>query len=324
MMSEREQTYTYTLPEGFKIAFGVSMGSSTVQGWYMTAVGDIFPLFTDVNPSRFSIKELKKSNQRILEFFNYLYSHTYDDRIGIFFNSFGYAFDGGKKTGDEIGIPYAWVEDTDQYEDKSLVSAMAEVISENPKFQNMFLGINRNWKTDHGQELGGQWAKQIQGYLDNKDFTECEWVVDLGGKSGTLYHRQGDIYVKRETIFSDTTPNSLVDTPSDFVDYTNMEMAKLQQAGIDVSKLAILQTGEMREKNVPGVFSTSVGLHEYLPQEIESTYEAYDFMRTVLQTEEVSSFTLTPVDGHKFHVTVEPGMGIFQRVWSSIMCVFFG
>tara|TARA_B100000963_G_C22591895_1_gene655928 strand:+ start:41 stop:1015 length:975 start_codon:yes stop_codon:yes gene_type:complete len=324
MTAEREQTYTYTLPEGFKIAFGVSMGSSTVQGWYMTAVGDIFPLFTDVDPSRFSIKELKKSNQRILEFFNYLYSHTYDDRIGIFFNSFGYAIDGGKKKGEEIGIPYAWVEDTEQYTDTSLVSAMAVVISENPKFQNMFLGINRNWKTDHGQELGGQWAKQIQSYLDDKDFTECEWVVDLGGKSGTLYHRQGDIYVKRETIFADTTPNSLVDTPSEFVDYTNMEMAKLQQAGIDVSKLAILQTGEMREKNIEGVFSTAIGLHEYLPQEIESTYEAYDFMRTVLQTEEVSSFNLTPVDGHKFHVTVEPGMGIFQRVWSSIMCTFFG
>ena len=108
------------------------------------------------------------------------------------------------------------------------------------------------------------------------------WVIDLGGKSGTLYHRQGDIYVKRETIFADTPPNSLVDTPSEFIDYTNIEIAKLQQAGIDVSKLAILQTGEMREKNIQGVFSTSVGLHEYLPQEIESTYEAYDFMRTVL------------------------------------------
>ena len=86
---------------------------------------------------------------------------------------------------------------------------MAVVISENPKFQNMFLGINRNWKTDQEQELGGQWAKQIQSYLDDKDFTECQWVIDLGGKSGTLYHRQGDIYVKRETIFADTPPNSL-------------------------------------------------------------------------------------------------------------------
>jgi hypothetical protein len=324
MMDTREATYTYTLPTGFNIAFGVSMGSSTVQGWYMTAVGDIFPLFTDVDPSRFSIKELKKSNQRILEFFNYLYNHTYDDRIGIFFNSFGYAFDGGKKKGDEIGIPYAWVEDTDQYTDTSLVTSMAEVIYQNAKFQNMFLGINRNWKTDHGQELGGQWAKQIQGYLDDKGFSDCQWVIDLGGKSGTLYHRQGDIYVKRETIFADTTPNSLVDTPTEFIDYTNMEMAKLQQAGIDISKVAILQTGEMREMEIQEVFSTTVGLHEYLPQEIESTYEAYDFMRTVLQVDEGSSFTLTPVDGHKFHITVEPPMSFFQRVWSTIMCTIFG
>lgn len=324
MMNAREATYTYTLPQGFNVAFGVSMGSSTVQGWYITAVGDIFPLFTDVDPSWFSIKELKKSNHRILEFFNYLYNHTYDNRIGIFFNSFGYAIDGGKKKGDEIGIPYAWVEDTDQYTDISLVSAMAEVISQNSHFKNMFLGINRNWKTDQGQELGGQWAKQIQDYLDEKNFTDCEWVVDLGGKSGTLYHREGDIYVKRETIFADTTPNSLIDTPSDFIDYTNIEMAKLQQAGIDTSKLAILQTGEMREKNIQGVFSTSVGLHEYLPQNVESTYEAIDFMRTVLQVDEASSFSLTPVDGHKFHITVEPPMGFLQRVWSTIMCTIFG
>ena len=244
--------------------------------------------------------------------------------MGIFFNSFGYSIDGGKKNGNEIGIPYAWLEDTDQYVDKSLVLAMAEVISQNPKFKNMFMTINRNWKTEHGQELGGQWARQIKGYLEDKNFMDCEWVIDLGGKSGTLYHLEGDIFVKKETIFNDTEPNSLIDTPSEFIDYTNIEIAKLQQAGIDISKLAILQTGEMREKDIQGIFSSEVGFHEYLPQDIESEYEVYDFTRTILQTEDVSSFSLVPKEGHKFQVVVESALGWTERLWNFVTRVIWG
>ena len=316
-----QATHFETIPEGFQVAFGVSIGSSSIQGFYLTPDGEIRPLFTDIDVTRWTPKALKASKELVNEFFSYLTQYTYDGRVGILFNSFGYAFDGGKtKT---PGSPFAWVENG-VFSDTSLVGVMAEVIEENPLFAHTFLAVNRNWKTEHGEEVGGQWAKQIQGYLDEKGFTDCEWVIDLGGKSGTLYHRQGDIYVKRETIFRDTTPNSLVDTPSDFVDYFNLEIAKLQQAGLNTSKMAVLQTGLMRERNVEGIFSKEVGFYEYLPQDVESTYEAIDFMRTVLRVEEASSFTFTPLDNYKIRVTPEPPLGFFGRIWSSIMYNFFG
>ena len=311
-----------TYPEGFQVAFGVSIGSTSIQGFYLTPSGEILPLFTEDDSTRWTTKALKESKELIREFFEYLVQYTYNDRVGILFNSFGYAFDGGKcKT---PGAPFAWVEDTETFKDKSFVGLMAEVIEENPEYGRMFLAVNRNWKTEHGEEVGGQWAKQINDYLETHGIIGCEWLIDLGGRSGTLYHREGEIFVKRETIFKDTTPNSLVDTPSDFLDYFNMEMAKLQQAGIDVTKLAVLQTGEMREKNVEGIFSTGVMFHDYLPQEVESNFEAIDFMRTVLRTNEASSFTMTPLDDYKIQVIPEPGMGIFGRFWSSLMYSIFG
>lgn len=312
----------HTHPEGFKIAFGVSIGSSSINGFYLTPQGDIRPLFSDVDQLKWTPKSLKGSKDLVYQFFDYLSEHTYDGRVGILFNSFGYAFDGGKTK--NPGAPFAWVEETFNFSDTSLVGIMAEVVEEYPQFSETFLAVNRNWKTEHGEEVGGQWAKQIQGYLDEKDFKDCQWVIDLGGKSGTLYHREGDIYVKRESIFKDTTPNSLVDSPSEFIDYFNLEMAKLQQAGLDITEIAVLQTGVMREKNVQGIFSNNVGFHEYLTQEAESTYEAIDFARTVLGSDDVSSFTLVPLEDYKIRVIAEPGMGFFGRIWSSLMYNIFG
>lgn len=312
----------YTNPDGFKISFGVSIGSSSIQGFYLTPDGEIKPLFTDVDASNWTPKSLKTSKDLVYKFFDYLSEHTYDGRVGILFNSFGYAFDGGKtKT---PGAPFAWVEETSKFIDTSLIAIMAEVVEEYPQFSQTFLAVNRNWKTEHGEEVGGQWAKQIQSYLDERDFAECQWVVDLGGKSGTLYHREGDIYVKKETIFKDTPPNSLVETPSEFTDYFNLEMAKLQQAGLDITEIAVLQTGIMRDKNVKGIFSHNVGLHDYLPHEVESTYEAIDFARTVLGSDDVSSFTLVPLEDYKIRVIHEPGMGFFGRIWSSFIYNIFG
>lgn len=303
MPCDNSTTYN-TYPEGFQVSFGVSIGSSSIQGFYLTPSGKILPLFTGVDSTRWTTKALKESKELIREFFEYLVQYTYHDRVGILFNSFGYAFDGGKSK--TPGAPFAWVEDTETFKDKSFVGLMAEVIEENQEYARMFLAVNRNWKTDHGEEVGGQWAKQINEYLETHGIIGCEWLIDLGGKTGTLYHREGEIFVKRENIFKDTSPNSLVDTPSDFLDYFNMEMAKLQREGIDVTKLAVLQTGLMREKNVEGIFSTGVMFHDYLPQEVESNFEAIDFMRTVLRTNEATSFTMTPLDDYKIQVIPEP------------------
>lgn len=201
---------------------------------------------------------------------------------------------------------------------------MAEVVQENPEFKEKFLAVNRNWKTEHGEEVGGQWAKQILEYLVVNRFYNCEWLIDLGGKSGTLYHLEGNIFVKKKTVFNDTAPNALVDTPTEFNDYFKLEIDKLRQAGIDITKLAVLQTGIMREKNIQGVFSNSVGFHQYLPKEIESKYEAIDFMRTVLRTNEASSFSLTPVKDYKIRVTPEPRIGIITQIWYSLIYTLFG
>lgn len=307
---ENTTTFNGTLPENFQVSFGVSIGSSSIQGFYLSPKGEVNPLFTTGDASRWTPKALKESKELIHEFFTYLLNFAYQDRVGIFFNSFGYAFDGGKTK--SPGSPFAWVENTDVFKDTSLVGLMAEVVEENPEFSEKFLAVNRNWKTEHGQEVGGQWAKQIMEYLEDLGFPDCEWLIDLGGKSGTLYNLEGNTFVKKETVFRDTSPNSLVDTPSEFNDYFNLEMAKLQQAGIDITKLAVLQTGQMREKNVQDILSKSIGFHNYLPQEIESKYEAIDFMRTVLCTNEASSFGLTPVKDYKIRVTPEPG--IIERI----------
>ena len=128
-----QATHLETIPEGFR-GFWCFYRKQLNPGFYLTPDGEIRPLFTDIDVTRWTPKALKASKELVNEFFSYLTQYTYDGRVGILFNSFGYAFDGGKtKT---PGSPFAWVENG-VFSDTSLVGVMAEVIEENPLFAHI-------------------------------------------------------------------------------------------------------------------------------------------------------------------------------------------
>ena len=292
---------------------GVSLGSTTAQGWYLTEDGKIVTLFgDDSNVKNVSINSLKASKDLIKDFFNYLLGVCQDDKQVIFFNSIGYSIDGGKKKGADVGVPFALVEDMDKFSDTSLMSMMAEVVSENTNMANKFAVINRNWKTTEGEEISGQWAKQIQDYLVTKTGKPQKWMIDMGGKSATLYHFENDIFIKQRTCdFS--SPNDLISEPHNFVQALDVLLTTLTTEGINLDELAILQTGEARGQNIQGIFAERVFHHSYLPHDTESEYEALDFMRTVLKTNVASGFTLTQGEENKMEVSFHSPLGMMDK-----------
>lgn len=308
-----------TLPS-IEASVCVSLGSTSAQGWALNGYGELEFLFGDeLSPENVSIKTLQNSKETVKHLFDYLMLMVQTNKKVIFFNSIGYSIDGGKKKGDEVGPAYSYVEDVKNFQNLELVGIMAEVVQENPAMSERFVVINRNYKTSDGEEIAGQWAKQIQQYLEENDTPGMEWVIDLGGKSGTLYHYEEGIYKKRETIFSDPSPNSVIMNPDEFSKSLKIELDKLKTAGIDLSKVAILQTGMARDKNTVEIFSKEVAFHKFITQQDEGKYEAIDFSKTVLKALDVSSFTLSPKEGQKMVVKSHIARGFFGRILEQIL-----
>ena len=300
----------------------VSMGSTSTQGFYLNPDGQNQLLFFDTeSPKVIGAPLLKKSESDVLNFMKYLMTKVQTNKKIVLGNSIGYAIDGGKKVGEEVGIPYSYVEDTDNFTDKSLVQLMANVIEKNPEMKSRFILVNRNCKTSDGEEVSGQWAKQIKYYLEEKGQIDLEWVLDLGGKSGTLYHLEQGIYVKKQTIFKEEPPNSFIKKPDEFIKRLDIELNTLVSAGFILKKMAIIQTGMFRDGKIKGIISDRVAYHKYIEQCDESKYEAVDFMKTVLKSEKASSFTLTPIK-NKFEVTISPEKWfltiLFENLWYSV------
>ena len=268
----------------------VAMGSTTTQGFYFDPRGNMIILFTEdfPNPPTCKTTDTVDNRNRILSFFNHLIQFNNEGNRVVFVNSIGYSIDGGKKKGAEIGPAYSLVDDIDNFTCKSFVGIMSEIVNEegNEHLQGIFTVINRNYKTPDGQEISGQWTKRINGYLAAMDQGEFTSVVDLGGKSATLYNIDEDfVFNKAGTYFSDTAPNDLVTIPSNFKEALAVELQKMvADHRIDLSKTAILQTGKAREENIQGVFSPLVKYHGYISQNDESAYEAIDFQKTVIKS----------------------------------------
>ena len=306
---------------------GVSIGSTSIQGLRLSSEGEPVPLFFDNDtPSGLSTKNLKSSKELTEEFLNYLFASRSPGTKVALYNSFGYSLDGGKAKGDDIGCHYSFVENIENFSDKTLAGIMAEVIQENPIMKQTFVVINRNVKKVDGSEISGQWPIQAQSYLIDQGQEQIEWLIDLGGKSGTLYHFEGGKFVKSQTIMSDAAPNVLIkQDPEDFKVHLSIELAHLQSAGIDLSKTAILQTGEARDGSAGEVdiFSKDVAYHSFLPQEAESYYEAIDFMRTVLECERATSFDLVSEPDNKLSVVTHMNHGFLYDWYQYIMSFIF-
>ena len=292
-----------------KFTVGVSIGSSSVQGWSLKPNGQLELLFEpddELAPKNVSIKTLVANKEQVRHLFTYLTSKMTPGTRALMFNSVGYAIDGDKKLGRDVGPPFAFVEDLDKFKHATLMEIMASVVDENPEFRNRFGVVNRHCKTEHGEEIGGQWAKQLLNhiaYLEEKQDSgihdSIRWVCDLGGKSGTIYEldEEKGLFVKMSRVGNimkekGSTPNELIEEPDRFTETLNAELAGLQDEGIDLTQLAILQTGNARKKNIQGIFSDHVAYHDYLSQEDEAYYEALDFVESVLRAENPTGFSM--------------------------------
>ena len=285
----------------------VAMGSSSTQGFYFDYYGNLNTLFgTDFpNPPSVKMTDTVDNRNHLLSFLNYLYQFVHEDKKVIFVNSVGYSIDGGKKKGDSIGIAYSFLDDIHNFTDTKFVGILSSIINhpDNHHLKNKFVVVNRNYKTSDGQEISGQWTKRIRSYLFKRTQRDFDWVVDLGGKSATLYKigvekGEGDsarmIYNKIGSFFAERSPNDLIATSPDTFNEALREELQLMvsQHGIMLSSTAILQTGKAREKKVEGIFNSQVGYHSYLDQTDESLYEAIDFRDTVLKGDSCSGFNL--------------------------------
>jgi hypothetical protein len=285
----------------------VAMGSSSTQGFYFDYYGKLVTLFATDFPTPPSVKMADTVDNRnhLLSFLNYLYQFVHADKKVVFVNSIGYSIDGGKKKGAEIGIPYSLVDDISNFADTKFVGMLSDIVNDsaNHHLQNKFVVVNRNYKTSDGQEISGQWTKRIRTYLFERAHRDFDWVVDLGGKSGTLYKigvekGEGDsarmVYNKIGSFFADRAPNDLIKTSLEtFIEALIEELQLMVSThGVVLANTAILQTGKAREQQIEGIFSREVGYHNYLAQTDESLYEAIDFCDTVLKGDSCSGFNL--------------------------------
>tara|TARA_B100000795_G_scaffold261221_1_gene237793 strand:+ start:580 stop:1521 length:942 start_codon:yes stop_codon:yes gene_type:complete len=312
------------MTNGIECSVCVSMGSTSIQGFYLTPNGEKKLLFfDDKTPNIISTKKLTESKESLLNFMEYLITFSQTNKKIVLYNSIGYSLDGGKKTGEEVGVGYSYVENIENFKDKSMVILMSQLITERPDMAKRFVIINRNYKTYDGSEVSGQWAKQIKDYLEEKGQHDLEWVIDLGGKSGTLYHLEQGIYFKKNSLFNENTPNSFIKTPDKFIAQLDKELDILHTAGFDLKKMAIIQTGKFRDGQIKGIFSSRVVYHNYIDQKDEAEYEAIDFMKTVLKVSRAGSFTLNPVEDNKIVVTPHPEKWfitiLFENLWYSIL-----
>jgi hypothetical protein len=294
----------------------VAMGSTTVQGVRYDRNGKGHILFQDgiTNPPGIKTKDTPENREHIKDFLYYLSRFVNPGMMVVIVNSAGYSLDGGKKKGDQIGIPYSLVDNIDNFADKSFMGIVSDIVmtAGNESLRGIFTVVNRNYKTSDGEEISGQWAKQIQSYLVSigHTFTKCApdnigWMIDVGGKSATLYEKQTinqsgaktvTIFTKKGTYFSDTSPNSLIVKPSDFQDALSVELQKMvTDHSIDLKATVILQTGDARDKCVlADIISSDVAYHGFLPPAIESEYEALDFNRTVIKSDISTGCVFTP------------------------------
>ena len=291
----------------------VAMGSTTTQGFYFDPRGNMIILFTDEFPNPPTCKTTDTVDNRnlILSFFNHLIQFNNEGNRVVFVNSIGYAIDGGKKKGDDIGQAYSLIDNLDNFSCRSSLRIMSEIINEegNEHLLDIFTVINRNYKTVDREEISGQWTKQIMPYLTSMGYPNITNIVDLGGKSATLYSYGSDnyaepVFVKKGTYFSGNAPNDLVSIPSNFKEELATELQKMiADHRIDLSRTAILQTGKAREEDIQGIFNEQVAYHGYISRENESIYEAIDFRKTVIQSD--SSYGCTFHDQGKGVMRVE-------------------
>lgn len=297
---------THTTPFSSNVV--VAMGSTSTQGFYFDYYGNLVTLFGAEfsNPPGIKTTDTTQNRNHLLSFLNYLYQFVHEDKKVVFVNSIGYSIDGGKKKGDSIGIPYSLVDDIHNFTDTKFVGILSSIINhpDNYHLKNKFVIVNRNYKTSDGQEISGQWTKRIRSYLFERTQRYFDWVVDLGGKSATLYksgvEQSGNgsarmVYNKIGSFFAERAPNDLIAiSPETFNEALSEELLLMSsQHGIILSSTAILQTGKAREQQVEDIFNTQVGYHNYLAQTDESLYEAIDFCDTVLKGDTVSGFTLS-------------------------------
>ena len=285
----------------------VAMGSTSTQGLRFNRKGEVSTLFQEDFPNPPGIKTSDTPANRIvlLAFLNYLYQFIGKGTFAIFVNSIGYSIDGGKKKGDEIGLSYSLVDHIENFKDTKFIGILSDIVNhpDNHHLKGKFVVVNRNCKTSDDEEISGQWTKRIAPYLLEQTRRSFDWVVDLGGKSATLYKTKQinvvgevphNIYVKEGTFFSDRAPNDLLATSNEAFNEALVEELQLMvsQKGIVLKNTAILQTGKARDQKIEGIFSSQVGFHSYLPQSTESEYEAIDFCKTVIKADSSSGVVL--------------------------------
>ena len=288
----------------------IAMGSTSTQGLVFDKKGKVSTLFQEDFPNPPGIKTSDTPANRIvlLAFLNYIAQFIGEGKFAIFVNSIGYSIDGGKKKGDEIGLPYSLVDHIKNFTDTKFIGILSDIVNQptNHHLKGKFVVVNRNYKTDDGEEISGQWTKRISPYLLEQTTRSFDWVVDLGGKSATLYTAKKinvaggvphNIYVKEGTFFSDRAPNDLLSTSNEAFNEALVEELQLMvsQKGVVLKNTAILQTGKARDQKIEGIFSSQVGFHSYLLQSVESQYEAIDFCKTVVKAESGCGVVITPI-----------------------------
>jgi len=285
----------------------LSMGSTSTQGAWFDSKGKVHILFQEgiTNPPGIKTKDTPENREHLKDFLYYVAQFVHLGKRVIIVNSAGYSIDGGKKKGDQIGDPYSLIDNIENFADKSFVGILSDIVLTpgNESLRSIFTVVNRNYKTSDGEEISGQWAKQIKDYLISLGLCNIRWMVDIGGKSATLYKRQDIsstsgrndyIFVKEGTYFSEVAPNTLIKTPNEFRTELSTELEKMViEKGVVLKDTCLLQTGMARDENTDELFSKEVAYHGFLPQAVESQYEAVDFCRTVIKSDISTGCTLT-------------------------------
>ena len=107
----------------------VAMGSTTTQGFYFDSRGNMIILFTEdfPNPPTCKTPDTVDNRNHILSFFNHLIQFNNEGNRVVFVNSIGYAIDGGKKKGDDIGQAYSLIDNLDNFSCRSSLRIMSEI-----------------------------------------------------------------------------------------------------------------------------------------------------------------------------------------------------
>lgn len=112
-----------------------------------------------------------------------------------------------------------------------------------------------------------------------------EFVLDLGGGSGTIYKYHNGKYQEYPTEpfmskKSGSSPNQLYEKNPEVFKYDLMKSLSLYPE-IRPDNLLILQTGKMRQHNIP--IPQTKYRHMYLSQKLEAEYEALDICNTLFK-----------------------------------------